>query len=406
MQIYGNIQKIWKGVVMKVKHVKLTNYRGFKNLSMELNPRLNVFVGVNGSGKSTVMDAVALILSWVVSRIERDGASGRIIQESNIANGEPDASIEILCEMKSKTIKWKLAGALKSSAVSGNEANLQELNEYTREIRDKISETSEKINLPILSYYPANRDIMDIPLRIRKSNLGLLAAYDGILTEGMDLRNFFGWFREREELETEILKRKNGIIRQFKIYERLDIPEPYQFPDFQMEAYMSKSDQYPDSQLEAVRNALNNFLPEFSNFTVKKQPLRMEVEKYGRFFAINQLSDGEKCLIALIGDLARRMAALNPLSGNPLEGTGLVLIDEVDLHLHPEWQAMMIPKLLDVFPNCQFIISTNSTNIINNIKPENLFVFKTGASGSTVENPGAGRNTDSMGSSLEDSINT
>lgn len=389
---------------MKLKHIKLTNYRGFKALSMEFNPRLNVFVGVNGSGKSTIMDAIALSLSWVVSKIERERASGRIIEENNIANGETGASIEILCELESRNLKWKLSGALKGSEVSKDKTNLRELNEYTKEIREKISATSEKVNLPIFCYYPSNRDVVDIPLRVRKSNLGLLMAYDGILSEKMNINKFFEWFREREELETELLKRKNGIIRQFKIYEQMDIPEPYQFSDFQIEAYMSKSDQYPDSQLEAVRNALNNFVPEFSNFTVKKQPLRMEVEKNGRLFTINQLSDGEKCLIALVGDLARRMAALNPVSANPLEGTGLVLIDEIDLHLHPKWQDMIVPKLLNVFPNCQFILSTNSSNVINSVKREDIFVFKSGEAGNTIEKLDTERANDSKDLNAENSM--
>jgi predicted ATP-binding protein involved in virulence len=102
----------------------------------------------------------------------------------------------------------------------------------------------------------------------------------------------------------------------------------------------------------------------------------MEVLKEGRSLTVNQLSDGEKCLMALVGDLARRFAIANPSRENPLEGEGVVLIDEIDLHLHPKWQRMMVPKLLEVFPNSQFLISTHSPHVITHVKPENLFLLQ------------------------------
>ena len=106
---------------------------------------------------------------------------------------------------------------------------------------------------------------------------------------------------------------------------------------------------FPDLQLEAVRNALSSFMPDFKNLTVRRNPLRMEVVKEGKHLMINQLSDGEKCLMALIGDLARRMAILNPSRANPLKGDGIILIDEIDLHLHPKWQRMAITKLVRAY---------------------------------------------------------
>jgi predicted ATP-binding protein involved in virulence len=362
---------------MKVKKVSLTYYRGAQDLSMELNPQLNVFVGVNGSGKSTVLDAVAIMLSWAVSRINRAGASGRPIVESDITNGKSTSSIELSCEAEGRTIEWKLSKVRKGHAASEGKSNLQELNEYTKDIQNKISETSEKVNLPIFDYYPVNRAVLDIPLRIRgKHSFGLLTAYEGALTSGADFRTFFEWFREREDLENENRKYQDSQVK----------PDDYQFPD---------------PQLEAVRTALTRFLPEFSNLTVRRQPLRMEVEKNGKPFTVNQLSDGEKCLIALIGDLARRMAILNPASTKPLEGSGIVLIDEIDLHLHPKWQRMVIPKLLKVFPNCQFIISTHSPHVITQVQPESLFLLKQTDSGILAEKPNEsyGKNVDRV---LED----
>lgn len=369
---------------MKVKKVNLKNYRGAQDLSLELDPQLNVFFGMNGSGKSTVLDAIAIMLSWAVNKINRAGATGRPILENDITNGKAASSIELACETEGRAIEWKLSKVRKGYSAPESKSNLLELNEYTKWIQEKITATSEKVNLPIFDYYPVNRAVLDIPLRIRgKHSFDLLTAYEGALTSGADFRTFFEWFREREDLENEVMRQ----TKQWMLKE---------------DAHAKTEDyQLLDPQLEAVRTALTKFLPEFSNLTVRRQPLRMVVEKNGKPFTVNQLSDGEKCLIALIGDLARRLAILNPASTKPLEGSGIVLIDEIDLHLHPKWQRMVVPKLLEVFPNCQFIISTHSPHVITHVQPESLFLLKQTDSGIVAEKPieSYGKNVDRI---LED----
>jgi len=122
----------------------------------------------------------------------------------------------------------------------------------------------------------------------------------------------------------------------------------------------------------------------------------MEVMKNGQSLTVNQLSDGEKCLMAMVGDLARRIAIANPRRQNALAGEGVVLIDEIDLHLHPKWQRMVVPQLLDTFPNCQFIISTHSPHVVTHIKPNNLFLLRETADGIVAERPSEsyGKNVD------------
>ncbi|MFA0173138.1 AAA family ATPase, partial [Vibrio splendidus] len=98
-----------------------------------------------------------------------------------------------------------------------------------------------------------------------------------------------------------------------------------------------------DRQLTAVRSAIYKFMPEFSNLRVRRKPrLHMSIDKNGQSLNVAQLSQGEKSLMALIGDIARRLAVMNPSLENPLMGDGIVLIDEVDMHLHPKWQRTLI----------------------------------------------------------------
>jgi predicted ATP-binding protein involved in virulence len=91
---------------------------------------------------------------------------------------------------------------------------------------------------------------------------------------------------------------------------------------------------------------------------------------------INQLSSGEKTLLTLVADLARRLAIANPHRENPLIGNGVVLIDEVDLHLHPRWQRALIPQLQKTFPNCQFIVTTHSPLVLSNISHKKVIILE------------------------------
>lgn len=348
---------------MHISKLTLNNYRGASSLPIDLDERLNVFVGMNGAGKSSVLDAGAIMLSWLVNRMKHSGASGRPISESDIRNGESVANLEITCELNGSYFSWNLAKTRKGHSKRDVTSVLLAMNEIAKQLQAEVSEKSEQLNLPLFAYYPVNRAVLDIPLRIRERHrFDLFSAYDESLTSGANFRTFFEWFREREDLENENRKYVDDSVK----------PEGFQFPD---------------GQLQAVRDALQQFMPEFTNLTVRRNPLRMEVQKNGQRLTVNQLSDGEKCLMAMVGDLARRLAIANPVNARPLEGDGVVLIDEIDLHLHPRWQRMVIPQLREVFPNCQFIVSTHSPHVITHVKPENLHLLRMSDQGMSCERP-------------------
>ncbi len=113
----------------------------------------------------------------------------------------------------------------------------------------------------------------------------------------------------------------------------------------------------------------------FKDLRIRRQPLRMTIKKDNNELIINQLSDGEKALFALVGDLTRRLAIAHPNLTNPCEGKAVVLIDEIEQHLHPKWQREIIPSLTKTFPNCQFIITTHSPQVISHIPPEGVYIL-------------------------------
>ena len=177
-----------------------------------------------------------------------------------------------------------------------------------------------------------------VPLRIRKKHaLGPLDAFDSGLNNSVKFHSFFLWFREREDLENELYREQGKKF-------------------------------LGDKQLMAVRSAIKNLLPGYEKFRVKRSPLSFVLEKKGELFNFGQLSDGEKSYIALVCDIARKMAMANPESDRPLEMSAIVMIDEIELHLHPEWQMGVVDHLKKTFPHVQFFLTTHSPHIVTNLK--------------------------------------
>ena len=366
---------------MYIETLKLKRFRGAQRLPLELHEKLNVFAGMNGAGKSAILDAAAILLSWLVNRIKHSGAPGRPITESDIRNDESSANLDITLRWDGSRLGWNIAKVRTGHSKKNVASVLKPVSEAAQQMRSVITENGEQVNLPLFAYYPVNRAVLDIPLRIRaRHSFSLLSAYNESLTSGASFRTFFEWFREREDLENEARR------------DQEDQANLFAEPVIAEKAPAS----FPDPQLQAVRAALSRFMPEFKNLTVRRNPLRMEVERQGERLLVNQLSDGEKCLLAMVGDMARRMAIANPLRNNPLEGEGIILIDEIDLHLHPLWQRMVIPGLIEVFPNCQFLISTHSAHVITHVRPENLFLLEMIGAGLVAHRP-----SESFGKSVE-----
>ena len=324
---------------MKVKRLKLNSFRGISDLTLEFDTdEPTVFIGINGVGKSSILECLAILLSWLTKRIQTPNSNGRSFNEDDIKKGckETHNEITILINDWSEVV-WSLTKVSKGRS-KDTSSNLGDLKRVVDRIHSQLDANSYAA-LPLAVYYPTNRAVLDIPLKIRtKHSFEQITAYDEVLTGGqIDFRRFFEWFRDREDLENELR--------------------------------LNNTKEYRDRELEAVRYAIANLLDGCSNLRVRRSPLRMTVNKEGDELIVNQLSDGEKCLLALAGDLARRLAIANPNPDcNPLEGSGVVLIDEIELHLHPKWQRAIIPNLKKTFPNCQFIITTHSPQVISDLK--------------------------------------
>lgn len=322
------------GGILRLQQLHLDNYHGIRELMLDLDGKCTILYGVNGVGKTSVLRAITQIFSNIITNV----SSGQIKTQVPFARDDiryGTSKLAIRCTFcfddmsecfYSRSYKRAAKNTIKNE-------NIAFLNTFINHFFD------EKNSLPIFSYYEVNRGVLDIPVRIRtKHDFGTISAYQNSIGR-TDFRTFFEWFRNQEDIENQ-------------------------------EKVVRKDLEYSDTSLSAVRSAIMSMMPELTNIRIVRNPLRMVATKNGITLRIEQLSDGEKCLLAMMGDIARRLAIANPDSQEPLLCGGIVLIDEVDLHMHPIWQQQIATILHKTFPNVQFILTTHSPLVIGGLDHE------------------------------------
>ncbi len=342
----------------------------FADLAIDFAPQseqqsnVTVFIGNNGAGKTSILKSLVLSLSWLVARIERDRGSGSPISELDILNGSSSTEIMLDVHEQEDTFQWLLVKIAKGQN-SHSKSVLNNASKLANVYRSRIADNSNA-SLPLIVYYPVERSVFDIPLDVNfKNNFEQIEGYANALSQGIEInfQNFFKWFRDREDIENELKVRELGELDTKN--KGLNKPEESKQLSLLEDKLNTKK---KTNQLLVVQNAIYSFITDFSNLRIERTPdLRMLVDKQGedKPLDILQLSQGEKSLMALVGDIARRLAMMNPDLKNPLEGNGVILIDEIDMHLHPKWQRSIVGNLQKTFPNCQFILTTHSPAVIS-----------------------------------------
>ena len=257
-------------------------------------------------------------------------------------------------------------------ATYGRRSELSALRETIESMVSADRKGSPPRDLPLAVFYDANRAVFDQPQRRRgfTTEFPRYAAMQGALAARTDFREFFKWFyaKENEEL------RRQRDLRDFD----------YRIKDLNAGALLRalkslprRDFDYRIKDLNAVRKAIKSMLLGVSDPHIEHRPLRfvVSVELKGggtETLSIDQLSGGYRIVLALAADLAWRMAQGNPHLDDPLQSEAVVLIDEIELHLHPAWQQRILADLLRTFPNAQFIVSTHSPQVLTTVKPERV----------------------------------
>ena len=325
---------------MKIRELTLRNYRVFaEHPPFKFAERFTVVAGVNGRGKTALLDGLALLCSRFLPQVSSARDRYRTITPTEVNLGTKTADLVMKVNCAGIPLEYKLTYEKGRRKIKSTKLSAA----VKREVRNAYGDTKRADDAaPLAVYYTTDRAGYRLPKKIPiEVPRGQAAAYSGALSNRtVNFRDFMARYRSAVVVERT---------------EQWDNPN-----------YLG------DSAIAAISHALTTFLGGFENLRVEEEPLRLVVDKEGVGLDVSQLSDGERSFLAMICDLGRRLTLANPLLGNPLHGTGVVLIDELELHLHPKWQREMTEKLRKTFPNIQFIATTHSPFVIQALKPGEL----------------------------------
>lgn len=335
---------------MKLARVEIENYRAIRKLDLPLNPGLVVLHGDNAHGKTSVLSAVATGLGSIPMLLP--DVSGIGFRKTD-AHGLRPVRVGLTAV---GGVAWerRMGGPRRRNGS-------RDLKELIDAIVRADREEADPVDLPIIAFYDTDRAVFDQPQRRRgfKTEFPRYAALQGALSARTDFREFFKWFYAKEYEELREQKERRDFSHRL-------------------------------NDLEAVRKAIETMVPGASTPRIKPRPLRfvVSVEMEGgkpEELSMDQLSGGYRIMLALAADLARRMAQGNPHLDDPLESEAVVLIDEVELHLHPSWQQRILADLTRTFPNTQFIVSTHSPQVLTTVKPEHVVELRRERGGIVAE---------------------
>ncbi|MEZ8941533.1 retron Ec78 anti-phage system effector ATPase PtuA [Vibrio alginolyticus] len=385
--------------------LKLINFKGFEHLDISFSQKGNttVLVGNNGSGKSTVLDAIQKTLTHLSSRLTTRSYNGEQIDEIEIANGDDFSTIIPTFTINSVRFSLELSQSRPLIEVK-KKSKFSEINELGSILRLANSSTPN-FSFPLLASYTVERandvttkDIEESEEILNNHTWDKSKAYSKSLTGKADFKLFFRWFKEQIEQENEDSSEMLALRAQIKSKQKeLDSPllkalmsdknasesaqalvNSYAKDLEILKTKLNAQSDINSKSLDIVRSAIYKFLPDFSDLKLRRNPLDMTIKKGEEVLSVLQLSQGEKSLLALVADIARRLTLLNPGVDNPLDGTGLVLIDEIDLHLHPQWQQNIVSRLEATFKNLQFIVTTHSPQVCHTVDSDNIWLLKNG----------------------------
>lgn len=357
---------------MIATRLKLANVRGVEDAEFAFKAGFNLIVGVNGVGKTTVLDALRICCSRVLPGLTPSKAKAMTFERSDIRFGFPFLNAVVHFKVGEREFIFERR-EWRETIAADDEENLAKLRREiieTERLRERprkllrelatpqslvdsdfYSPTKPELRQlvaagspPLAVFYSTSRSVISAAHSKGQSAGGSAAGYaEALVPRAWHVEQFADWIRVQESLARESDKAGRHVA--------------------------------------AMKSAASKFLPGCTDIipgdsagsplTIAKAGLRLDVR---------QLSDGERGALGIALDLARRLSQVNPDAADPLaEGQATVLIDEIDLHLHPKWQRQIVHNLTEAFPRCQFIATSHSPQVIGEVQPDRIQIIADGA---------------------------
>lgn len=371
---------------LNLQALKLWDYRCFEVLDIDFHPQLTVLVAANGAGKTSVLDAVAVAFGPYVGAF--DESVGKHFESSDIRlfkvrktasremeyapNGVrleahgfiPDSLIDSVLDNHPPSI-WRraLTGPTKAKTTI---KDAKELIDYGKRLQEAVRTPGKVALLPLLAYYGTGRLWQQKKLMASKKiqRTSRTIGYADCLDPASSYKAFVEWFRywNLNAKETRIKAQETG----------------QRSTHTEFEGY-----------IQSVSGAVNACLAPAGwkdiEYSFTEDALVAHHDQFGQL-PVELLSDGIRNMIGMVADIAFRATKLNGHLGSEaaVRTPGIVLIDEVDMHLHPEWQQVVLQNLTRAFPALQFIVTTHSPQVLSTVRRENIRVLSPDQSGNII----------------------
>lgn len=351
---------------MKVDRVSLANFRGFEQLNLSLEEDITVIAGVNGIGKSSILTALSAMLSRALPEFTPSQAKPVDLADSDIRHGTESLFASGVAKVQDQHCFMSLERgrgdrpetwhsfwiAARDAQPNGdqpfdykaaleNRIRTGDLDQGKVEVQKLLKAFRERTAQPLAVFFSPRRQLPGQPRTLPPpAPFSPRSAYELALHDrDVPLRQFMHWFNTQERLHAGVGASAETQARRLKVLERL-------------------------------RSVITEFVPEFTRLRIEgDRPPRFVVDKSGVTLGLNQLSDGERGLLAIVFDITRRLAIANPEIDDPIaDAEGVVLIDEIELHLHPKWQREVMRRFTQTFKKCQFIVTSHSPQVLGEVE--------------------------------------
>lgn len=339
---------------MFVTGLTLANFRVIQEAEFDFHPGMNLIVGVNGVGKTSVLDALAVCLSAVVKEVNKLRTRVIAFDSDDIRIGADSLTAKCRFRLHQEELGYLVHKPRQAVVPREGKAGMPREQvrstpghtEFFSVGREKPAVLLVSMNetRPLAVLFSPNRAVPSLLLPSSNAAAGGIvgATADALTSRELRLGEIAAWMKTREELSRE--QPAEGRI------------------------------------LATCEDVVRRFLPGYRNLRQDGTvPPQLWIDRDAMSIPVRRLSDGERGSLALVLDLTRRLALANPNVDDPAsEGEAVVLIDEIDLHLHPKWQRQIVHNLTAAFPRCQFIATTHSPQIVGEVPHERIQIVADG----------------------------